>query len=89
MDSVDLHNFLVDLRFEIDRFVDRLHTECPPSRDELAARAMQGLLAAPHLETFEWASFAYLKPADLAQQAYAIADAMVAARAVVPKPEAG
>jgi hypothetical protein len=80
MDPVVLHNFLVDLRqmvgAELDEAVAKLGA--PPSRDQLATMAMQGLCAQPSEAGGNcWADY----PPQLAKCAYSIADAMLAERA--------
>lgn len=49
-------------------------------RDQFALGAMQGLLSFPHHESFQFAPYAHTKPESVAADAYAIADAMLAAR---------
>jgi len=50
-------------------------------RDQFAAAALQGLLAAPWNEVFRFPPHAHIEPALVAANAYALADAMLAERA--------
>jgi len=50
-------------------------------RDLFAAAALQGLLAAPWSESFQFAPAAYAEPHLVAAHAYGLADAMLAERA--------
>jgi len=80
MDPVVLNNFLVDVRGAVDGLVQELRAEQPTLRDWFAMAALQGLLAFPHHDGFQFPPPAHTPPADVASHAYALADAMLSER---------
>lgn len=58
----------------------------PTLRDQFATAALSGLLASPHSDSYQFPPYAHQQPAQVAKEAYELADAMLAARE--PKVEA-